>query len=46
MNFDILDDQIRDIILVNGGDIDITDCPHIIIQAEEQKLHGRNLPKK
>ena len=37
-----LDEQIKEAILINGGDIDIADYPYIIKEAEEQGInrHG------
>src|SRR3954449_2018742 len=41
-----LDDQIKDAILVNGGDIDIVDYPYIINEAEEQGINRTELARR
>src|SRR4051812_15582185 len=41
-----LDDQIKDAILVNGGDIDIADYPYIIKEAEEQGISRPELARR
>ncbi|HEY5408528.1 MAG TPA: hypothetical protein VIJ92_15650 [Ginsengibacter sp.] len=46
MSFDSLDDQIKEIILLNGGDIDIANYPNIIKEAEKQGLSRADLARK
>lgn len=41
-----LDEQIRDVILVNGGDINIADYPYIIKEAEEQGISPAELARR
>ena len=41
-----LDEQIKEAILVNGGDIDIADYPYIIKEAEEQGLNRQELARR
>src|SRR5438309_2915803 len=41
-----LDEQIKEAILVNGGDIDIADYPYIIKEAEEQGISRVELARR
>ena len=41
-----LDEQIKDAILVNGGDINIADYPYIIKEAEEHGISGAELARR
>ncbi len=46
MTLDSLDEQLKDIILINGGDIDIAEHPHLLREAQELGLSQSELAKR